>query len=105
MPDDQSQRNQGIGVAQQGEERAPAQGMDTALLGDAGAASDKDEAVMDGLSREERRATMHGAPLWARTLTVAAGALRVNFWLFLALVAVGKTARYVVVLGIVDSLG
>ena len=43
------------------------------FLGDAGAASDKDEAVMDGLSREERRATMHGAPLWARTLTVAAG--------------------------------
>ncbi len=43
------------------------------FLGDAGAASDKDEAVMDGLSAEERRHSMHGAPLWARTLTVAAG--------------------------------
>jgi membrane protein YqaA with SNARE-associated domain len=44
-------------------------------------------------------------PVVGDPLTVAAGALRVNFWLFLALVAVGKTARYVVVLGIVDSLG
>ena len=43
------------------------------FLGDAGAASDKDEEVMEGLSAEERRHTMHGAPLWARTLTVAAG--------------------------------
>ncbi len=43
------------------------------FLGDAGAASDKDEAAMGRLSQDERRATMHGAPLWARTLTVAAG--------------------------------
>lgn len=43
------------------------------FLGDAGAASDKDEAVMEGLSGDERRASMHGAPLWARTATVAAG--------------------------------
>ncbi len=43
------------------------------FLGDAGAASDKDDEVMDGLSDDERRASMHGAPLWARTLTVAAG--------------------------------
>lgn len=43
------------------------------FLGDAGAASDKDEAVMDGLTEEERRSTMHGAPLWARALTVSAG--------------------------------
>ncbi|MCG6882565.1 MAG: RIP metalloprotease RseP [Silicimonas sp.] len=43
------------------------------FLGDAGAASDKDEAVMASLSQDEKRASMHGAPLWARAATVAAG--------------------------------
>ncbi|MEM6386669.1 MAG: RIP metalloprotease RseP [Pseudomonadota bacterium] len=43
------------------------------FMGDAGAASDKDEEVMEELSETDRRRTMHGAPLWARTLTVAAG--------------------------------
>jgi regulator of sigma E protease len=44
------------------------------FLGDASAASDKaDEAVMARLGTEERRHTMHGAPLWARAATVAAG--------------------------------
>ena len=43
------------------------------FLGDAGAASDKDEDVMDGLSEEDHRASMHGAPLWARAATVFAG--------------------------------
>jgi regulator of sigma E protease len=44
------------------------------FLGDASAASDKaDEAVMARLGQEERRHTMHGAPLWARAATVAAG--------------------------------
>lgn len=43
------------------------------FLGDADAASDKDVDVITSLSPEERRATMHGAPLWARTATVAAG--------------------------------
>ncbi|MCU0856527.1 MAG: site-2 protease family protein, partial [Rhodobacteraceae bacterium] len=43
------------------------------FLGDASAASDKaDEAVMRRLGAEERRHTMHGAPLWARAATVAA---------------------------------
>ncbi|WP_298557869.1 RIP metalloprotease RseP [uncultured Aliiroseovarius sp.] len=42
--------------------------------GDANAASGgADEAVMAELSEEDRRHTMHGAPLWARTATVAAG--------------------------------
>ncbi|MGX9350249.1 RIP metalloprotease RseP [Shimia sp. W99] len=41
--------------------------------GDANAASGKDGEAMEGLSDEERRHTMHGAPLWARTATVAAG--------------------------------
>ncbi|MCT4610685.1 MAG: RIP metalloprotease RseP [Pelagimonas sp.] len=32
-----------------------------------------DEEVMNSLSKEERRSTMEGAPLWARMATVAAG--------------------------------
>ena len=43
------------------------------FLGDAGAASNKDEGVMDALSDDDRRASMHGAPLWARAATVFAG--------------------------------
>ena len=43
------------------------------FLGDAGAASDKDTEAMAGLSEDERRASMHGAPLWARAATVFAG--------------------------------
>jgi len=42
--------------------------------GDANAASaGVDEEAMEGLSDEELRHTMHGAPLWARAATVAAG--------------------------------
>ncbi|MEH7826663.1 RIP metalloprotease RseP [Gemmobacter denitrificans] len=43
------------------------------FMGDADAASGKDGEVMSGLSDAERRRTMHGAPLWARAATVAAG--------------------------------
>ncbi|MFN4153281.1 MAG: RIP metalloprotease RseP [Paracoccaceae bacterium] len=43
------------------------------FLGDANAASAKDGEAISGLSETERRRTMHGAPLWARSLTVAAG--------------------------------
>ena len=46
------------------------------FLGDANAASGKDEEAMQEIteqSPEELRRTMHGAPLWARTATVAAG--------------------------------
>ncbi|WP_126977212.1 RIP metalloprotease RseP [Frigidibacter oleivorans] len=44
------------------------------FLGDANAASaGPDDAAMARLSAEERRHTMHGAPLWARAATVAAG--------------------------------
>ncbi|AML52774.1 RIP metalloprotease RseP [Falsihalocynthiibacter arcticus] len=43
--------------------------------GDADAASGKDGEAMVGLSDAELRHTMHGAPLWARTATVAAGPL------------------------------
>jgi regulator of sigma E protease len=43
------------------------------FLGDADAASGKDGKVISNLSDAERRRTMHGAPLWARSATVAAG--------------------------------
>jgi regulator of sigma E protease len=44
------------------------------FLGDGNAASAKADAqVYAELTPEERRATMHGAPLWARAATVAAG--------------------------------
>ena len=43
------------------------------FLGDADAASGKDADGMARLSDAERRHTMHGAPLWARAATVAAG--------------------------------
>ncbi len=46
------------------------------FLGDANAASGKDEGAMSEISEqspEDLRRTMHGAPLWARTATVAAG--------------------------------
>ncbi|MGR3501306.1 RIP metalloprotease RseP [Pseudaestuariivita sp.] len=56
------------------------------FAGDANAASGKDEAAMAGLSAEEARHTMHGAPLWARTATVAAGPV-FNFILSIAVFA------------------
>ncbi|MGD9917717.1 MAG: RIP metalloprotease RseP [Paenirhodobacter sp.] len=57
------------------------------FLGDANAASaGVDEAAMSGLSAEERRHTMHGAPLWARAATVAAGPI-FNFILSIAIFA------------------
>jgi len=41
--------------------------------GDSSAASGKDGDAISAMSPTERRSTMHGAPLWARSLTVAAG--------------------------------
>ena len=43
------------------------------FLGDADAASGRDTEVIDALAEDTRRRTMHGAPLWARAATVAAG--------------------------------
>jgi regulator of sigma E protease len=44
------------------------------FLGDASAVSDRaDEETMSHLDAKARRQTMHGAPLWARAATVAAG--------------------------------
>ncbi len=46
------------------------------FLGDANASSaNPDEATLSRLSAQERRHTMHGAPLWARAATVLAGPL------------------------------
>jgi regulator of sigma E protease len=41
--------------------------------GDSNASGGKDEEVMSRLSEAEKRTTMTGAPLWARSLTVLAG--------------------------------
>lgn len=43
------------------------------FLGDSSAASGKDGEAISSMSVEERRRTMHAAPLWARAATVAAG--------------------------------
>ncbi|SOC08105.1 RIP metalloprotease RseP [Rhodobacter maris] len=54
------------------------------FLGDANAASaGADSGAMAGMSAKERRHTMHGAPLWARAATVAAGPV-FNFILSIA---------------------
>jgi regulator of sigma E protease len=43
------------------------------FLGDADAASGVDSDALSGMDAEAQRRTMHGAPLWARAATVAAG--------------------------------
>ena len=43
-------------------------------------------------------------PVVGDPLTFAAGVLRVNFWLFLALVAIGKTARYAVIASTAEAI-
>ncbi|SEL03183.1 regulator of sigma E protease [Roseovarius azorensis] len=67
------------------------------FLGDADAASGKDAAAMATTPPERLRQTMHGAPLWARTVTVAAGPV-FNFILSILVFAVvmmsqGETAE------------
>ncbi|SDO70298.1 regulator of sigma E protease [Lutimaribacter pacificus] len=59
--------------------------------GDANAASAPDAGAVRDMTPEEKRRTMAGAPLWARTATVAAGPV-FNFVLAIALfAAVGMT--------------
>jgi regulator of sigma E protease len=43
------------------------------FLGDSNAASGADSDTMSQMDSDQRRHTMHGAPLWARSATVAAG--------------------------------
>ncbi len=77
------------------------------FLGDANAASGKDGEAISGLSAVERRRTMHGAPLWARSLTVAAGPA-FNFAMavviFTAMVLVRGVATEDAVVGQVPNL-
>ncbi len=56
------------------------------FLGDSNAASGKDGAAIRALSPAEQRHTMHGAPLWARAATVAAGPV-FNFLMSIAIFA------------------
>jgi regulator of sigma E protease len=58
------------------------------FAGDANAASGKDTAAMEEVAQDPAalRRTMHGAPLWARTATVAAGPL-FNFIMSIAIFA------------------
>ncbi|MEL6701180.1 MAG: RIP metalloprotease RseP [Pseudomonadota bacterium] len=66
------------------------------FLGDANAASGKDGEVVSSLSLEERRRTMHGAPLWARVLTIAAGPVFnfiLSFFVFAAFFMANGTAK------------
>ncbi len=62
------------------------------FLGDASAVSDRaDDEVMSHLSEDARRHTMHGAPLWARAATVAAGPafnFILSFFVFAAIILV-----------------
>ncbi len=61
------------------------------FLGDSSAASAKDGVAMAALSDEERRSTMHGAPLWARAATVVAGPVfnfLLSFVVFAALIMI-----------------
>lgn len=58
------------------------------FLGDQDAASSRDSEAMAALDAKESRASMHGAPLWARAITVMAGPafnFALSFVLFAAL--------------------
>ena len=77
------------------------------FLGDSNAASGKDGEAMSGLSDRERRRTMHGAPLWARALTVAAGPafnFAMALVIFTVMVLVRGVATEDAVVGQVPSL-
>lgn len=59
------------------------------FAGDTGAASGKDGEAIAQMDAQARRRTMHGAPLWARSVTVAAGPLFnfvFAFFVFMALI-------------------
>ncbi len=48
---------------------------------------------------------MAWAPIGGDALTFIAGMMRVHFLVFIALTALGKAARYALLLGVVDQLG
>jgi len=70
--------------------------------GDANAASGKDADAMEGLNETELRATMHGAPLWARSATVAAGPVFnfiLSIFMFAAVIMISGQAGDKLVIG------
>ncbi len=77
------------------------------FAGDANAASAPDGEAVSRLSEEERRHTMHGAPLWARSATVAAGPV-FNFifsiLVFGGLILASGTARDPLTVGEISDL-
>ncbi|MCR8723837.1 RIP metalloprotease RseP [Frigidibacter sp. ROC022] len=59
------------------------------FVGDSNAASGRDDAALAGMDAQTRRRSVHGAPLWARAATVAAGPLAnflLSFVVFSALI-------------------
>lgn len=62
------------------------------FMGDSDAASGKDAEAIETMDDDTRRHSMHGAPLWARTATVAAGPL-FNFVLAILIFAAVLMAR------------
>jgi regulator of sigma E protease len=77
------------------------------FLGDANAASGKDDEAIAQLSADEKRHTMHGAPLWARAATVAAGPLfnfALSILIFSGLVWYSGVATERAVVGSVKAL-
>ena len=77
------------------------------FLGDSDPASGQDTAMLDGLSTAQKRRTMHGAPLWARSATVLAGPM-FNFLMaiviFAALIALRGVPLEAPVVGDVRTL-
>lgn len=71
------------------------------FAGDSDAASGRDGAKISGLTATEKRQTMHGAPLWARAATVAAGPIFnfiLSIFVFMGLfLAFGVTANLPVI--------
>ncbi len=75
--------------------------------GDSDAASGKDGEGLAQLSPEERRATMHGAPLWARAATVAAGPMAnflMSIFVFGAVMMASGVASERVAVGEINTL-
>ncbi len=77
------------------------------FLGDADAASSRASVSVHKLNEQERGRTMHGAPLWARAATVAAGPLfnfALSILVFCAFFMVKGVATELPVVGEVKSL-
>ncbi|WFE74443.1 RIP metalloprotease RseP [Roseinatronobacter sp. S2] len=77
------------------------------FAGDADAASGKDADAMSAMNERARRRTMHGAPLWARSATVAAGPIFnfiFSFFVFGALIMVQGVAVDEPIVGEITAL-